>query len=271
MPLPAQRRLSQADINSMKKEELKSALEAMIKDQEQHEAAAGRRTRGADQSQSIEGSKTETLLQSILDEMRRMNAANERRDAEIKALREDHAMMKKVVVQQQRFLEMMDQDRRATNVIVLGVSEEEDLQLGQGEVASTTEEKTRCILEKIGAQDVQVDIVERLGKARRGGDSGTNAQNRPRPIKITLRKANDRQRILTAAKNLERLQQPFSGMKIKKDTHPAIRREFGRLRETENKERAKPENQGKTVIYDYKQRAVLVDGQVVDSFQPLFF
>jgi hypothetical protein len=59
------------------------------------------------------------LLQSILDEMKIMNAANERRDTQIKELQESNQMLKKTMAQQQRFLEMVDHDRRAANIIVL--------------------------------------------------------------------------------------------------------------------------------------------------------
>jgi hypothetical protein len=58
---------------------------------------------------------------------------------------------------------------------------------------------------------------------------------------------------------------------IKKDTHPGIRREMKRLRDTEKREKEKPENQGRTVTYDWKACCVKVDGIIVDSYRPSFF
>ena len=119
-----------------------------------------------------------------------------------------------------------------------------------------------------------MESIERLGKPRRSDRSilvDKAPPRGPRPIKITLSRASDRKQILTDAKKLENFQEPFSRIRMKKDTHPAIRKEFARLREIEHKEKDKPENQGKVVEYDHRRRAVLVDGQIVDSFQPVFF
>ena len=43
---------------------------------------------------------------------------------------------------------------------------------------------------------------------------------------------------------------------VKKDVHPLVRKELSRLREVEKRERDKPENQGRNVRYDYKERKV---------------
>ena len=153
--MPQGRRPSQAEINAMRRKELKTALENMIRDEEQREAVAADRTVSGD-GDAQGGGRVEILLQSILDEMKKMNAANELRDVQIQDLQESHAMMKKIVVQQQKFLEMMDQDRRAANVIVLGVPEDDNLELGEDLVASTVEEKCQGVLEKIGALGIQV-------------------------------------------------------------------------------------------------------------------
>ena len=44
-----------------------------------------------------------------------------------------------------------------------------------------------------------------------------------------------------------------------------------RLRDTEKHEKGKPENAGRSIIYDWKRRVVTVDGVVVDTYRPSFF
>ena len=60
-------------------------------------------------------------------------------------------------------------------------------------------------------------------------------------------------------------------MYIKKDVHPAIRRETARLRKREREEREKAENVGVNVTYDWKNRVLTRDGVVIDRFTPRFF
>ena len=50
-----------------------------------------------------------------------------------------------------------------------------------------------------------------------------------------------------------------------------MRKELSRLREVAKKEKEKPENAGKTVMYDHNSRRVLVNHVVVDHFHANFF
>jgi hypothetical protein len=62
-----------------------------------------------------------------------------------------------------------------------------------------------------------------------------------------------------------------TGIRVKKDSHPAVvRAEWTRLFNLKATEEAKAENAGKVVAIDLKKRHLTIDGQIVDSWKPLF-
>ena len=77
--------------------------------------------------------------------------------------------------------------------------------------------------------------------------------------------------ILRKAKNLKSLDEPLSSVYIKKDVHPAVRKENMRLRTREREEKEKPENAEVDISYDWRRRVLLRDGVVIDKFSPYFF
>ena len=66
----------------------------------------------------------------------------------------------------------------------------------------------------------------------------------PRPLHVTVTTPQQRETIITAAKELKNAGGAFARVYIKKDTHPAVRKEVGRLRQREREEKNKSENQG---------------------------
>ena len=58
---------------------------------------------------------------------------------------------------------------------------------------------------------------------------------------------------------------------VKKDLHPATRKEWKRLRDVVAAEKAKPVNQGCAITLDYKSRQVTRDGVVIDKWRPTYF
>ena len=147
-------------------------------------------------------------------------------------------------------------------MIVLGVPENDVVV--DNVTAKTDTEKISIILRKIGYGDSNAVSTQRLGRA----DAGTG---RRRPIKIVLPNSEDRHRILALVRNNDNLTGALEGVKLKKDTHPAIRKEYGRMYEAERKEKEKPENVGKEVLFDKNRRVLLVNGEVIDRFKPSFF
>ena len=95
---------------------------------------------------------------------------------------------------------------------------------------------------------------------------------RSRPIKVVLKNADDRKKILESGRKLkeENGRQDLQRIFLKMDTHPGVRREQ-RLRNIQWQERQKPENRGRNVRYDWKNRCVMVDNHIVDTFRPNFF
>ena len=63
----------------------------------------------------------------------------------------------------------------------------------------------------------------------------------------------------------------LSKVYIKKDIHPAIRKENDRLRKREKEEKEKAENVGSDVSYDWKRRVLTRDGVINDRLMLKFF
>lgn len=187
--------------------------------------------------------------------IKNLQAAYETTRAELCLLKEEHEKLKSIAAEQQRFLTTLDTERRASNVIITGVEENDE------EESAKTVEK---ILEEIGCEDIKTTKVERLGRL--------SETNKKRPIKVTFNDTNNRNKVLSSAKKLKQSQNPdYKTVYIKKDTNPQTRREMARLRDVTKKEKDKPENVGKNVTFDHKMRRVLVDGTEVDRFKhPLF-
>ena len=90
-------------------------------------------------------------------------------------------------------------------------------------------------------------------------------------ITFTCKENEERKRVIDDAKKLKNVDGRFKKIFIKKDIHPAVRKEQNRIRFVEREERQKPENQGRDVKYDFESRCLLVDGIIVDRFKPSFF
>ena len=101
---------------------------------------------------------------------------------------------------------------------------------------------------------------------------GTEGQTRgPRPLHVTVETPQQREAITSVARELKNAGGNFARVYIKKDTHPAVRKEVGRLRQREREEKNKPENNGATIVYDAKNRVLTRNGTIIDRFTPKFF
>ena len=170
---------------------------------------------------------------------------------------------------QQSFLETLDADKRASNLIITGVgesseNEEEGAMQHEDRIARSDEEKIQLIIDIIGAGHVGIASVLRLGERHDGPGQ------KPRPIKVVLKERSDRRDILTKAKELKNAGPNLSSVYINKDMHPAVRKERGRIRQVLKSERQKPENQGRNVVFDQKSQCIMVDDVVIDKYQPSF-
>ncbi|KAK3871110.1 hypothetical protein Pcinc_023756 [Petrolisthes cinctipes] len=155
----------------------------------------------------------------------------------------------KIIHQQQLVLEVLDNKDRKLNLILTGVSESAD------ELGSTDEEKISKVIEAT-ARRMGGWVTRWLGKI--------NKRNM-RPIHITVNNQIQRDSIVLTGKNLKNANQTLSIVYIKKDVHPAVRRDNTRLRKREREEKGKPEYVGVNIEYDWKNRVLLRNGAAIDS------
>ena len=183
----------------------------------------------------------------------------EKTKLELNKVKAENDKLKATVAEQQRFLSRLDAEKRSMNVIITGVPEA-PLEMGTSTVESDAR-KIEKIFEEIGCSNIAPAKIERLGQP--------TDTNQKRPLKVTVNSSKQKSDILSRAKNLKSatcnvLKRVF----IKMDTNPMVRKELARLREVVKRERAKPENIGKKIHMDYKQRKVFVNNVEIDRFHP---
>lgn len=105
--------------------------------------------------------------------------------------------------------------------------------------------------------------IKRVGK-QKGNDS-------ERPVLITFSRTEERNKVIEAAKNTKFQNScTLKKIRVKKDVHPGIRKEWKRLTEVYEEESKKPENAGHTIEFDKKRRVILRDNMILDRFMPHF-
>lgn len=172
--------------------------------------------------------------------------------AENTALRSEVDTLKEIVSSHTRFLETVDEKSRQRNLIVFGVPDELE---GEKE----DEKKLEKIFEKLHCKDIATGFTfERFRKAGNG---------MTKPILVVLPDNKTRKKILQKKGQL--VGGAYADIKLKRDQHAAIRREWSRLRKVFDDENAKPENQDR-MEFDRKERVVKRDGQIIDSWKPIF-
>ena len=164
----------------------------------------------------------------------------------------------KIINHQQKFLETLDTSNRRENIIVTGVAEEGNA-MGVGDTA-----KLRAVFEAAGVDgcDTTAWEITRLGQPD---------ERKKRPIRIKVKSQEEREKILDHAKNLKQAGASFSSVYINKDRHPAVRKEMKRLRDRQKEEKNKPENAGVNIKYDWKNRVLLRDEEIIDRYSPHYF
>ena len=201
-------------------------------------------------------------IRKIQEEMRQDLSAQKESEgtineelANVKALLQEKS---RVLEQHQLFLEKLDQRERAKNIIITGLPEREPF-----EQATTDKEKVSQVFSSMSTLDISGDYsFKRIGKS---------LSDRIRPILVTVSAEEVRDDIVSRAKNLKEAGAAFKRVRVKKDIHPAIRREWKRLFDAELMEKDKAENEGHKIWVDKKTRQLKRDDVVIDSWQPSFF
>ena len=148
-----------------------------------------------------------------------------------------------IIKNQQIAFEKIDAEKRENKLVVLGVPDEQE------SLDGATDDKTKLakVWESIGESCV-VQAHQRLGRQEAG---------RSRPILVTVARREERDAVIGRAKQLKNdVREPFKKVFIKKDTHPAVRREWGRLWNVVRVEKARPENLHVDIRLDPRERKV---------------
>ena len=110
---------------------------------------------------------------------------------------------------------------------------------------------------------------EKLSIKRLGVLRGNPDPNRPRAILVQVPNKNIRDDIIAHAQSLKN-NTAYAMTYVKKDVHPAIRKEEGRLRKKLYDEKNNPINAEKVIEYDSIKRVLVCDGVIIDRFKPNF-
>lgn len=175
-------------------------------------------------------------------------------------IRKDHTDLKTAVERQQTYLEQIDMAQRANKIVIVGLPEDTPLEY-EDIKADTDLHKCNVLLALMNCEDIEIQDVCRLGKIN---------QDTVRPVKLTLSRTSDRVKCLENAEKLKTLPRPMKDIRVKKDTHPAVRGEWARLHAVLRAEREKSLNKGCILSLDYKNRQVLRDGIAIDTFRNPF-
>ena len=159
------------------------------------------------------------------------------------------------VAHQQRALEQLESLDRQRNLVFTGVAENKG-----GKEWEKDQADIEDILVEIQCPGVIPAKVMRLGKPREGGAP-------PRPLLVITNSITEAKIVLENAKRLKGSpKEDRKRVYIKRDQHPAILKEWKRLRDFARVEREAPVNVHCNIKVDYKKRAVTKDGEVICQF-----
>lgn len=182
-------------------------------------------------------------------------------------IREDVDCIIDVVAGQQRQLERLDAKDRACKLIMIGLPEDQTCLTAKNPAtnvdvtAKNDDEKITLVLDHVALGEKFNFNQQRLGEPRQDGSN--------RPVLITLPNEDLRKSILQQSPSLATVP-GLASIKLKKDQHPALRKEWKRMFDAESTEKQKPENAQKNVVFDRKKRIITVDGVIVDRFMAHF-
>ena len=231
------RALSQTDINKLTNPQLKKALSLIL------------------DSQRNESNEVLTELREIKASIQEFSAVK----AEVKNLSDQLGNALQVIHQQQLFLESIENRERRCNLVITGLPEVAD------DVGRDDPEKLKMVLSKAKCPsdiDASSFALRRLGQPN---------EHQKRPLLVICNSQQQRDKIIQTANELKRAGETYTRIYIKKDIHPAVRKEIGRLRKRAKEEEEKSDNTGAIIAFDPKNRVVTRNGVVIDRFYPKFF
>jgi len=193
--------------------------------------------------------KTNEQVIDALEKVKKLEDGVDELKKENSELREQMKKQGEIIKQHQAFFERLDQKDRAQNLIIVGTDEE----------GGRDKEKALEIIKKLVDGGAQSELASRIKMTRR---IGTAAEGKRRPLLVVMSTKEERDLIVEKARNTVL----GANVRVKKDTHPAIRAEWTRLFDQKTAEENKPENAGCQITLDLKKRQLLRDGVVIDSW-----
>ena len=250
-------RYSVEEINKMKLPDCKKLLLEYVSELREYDEILGEYDNDGEDA----GNRPLTMMRMFAAGMEKMKVLQTKVDnmtssyEETKTQNQEHEKIKDTLELQQSMVESLDRKTRESHIIITGVKEDQPL-----EEAGTDEEKCKKILTTIGCTEEgdSVKSVLRLGKS----------DNKKRPLLVVGKDVAWRNKIIDNTEKLKTAGVTYKEVFIKKDVHPAVRREWWRLHSTKEREEGRPENVGHKISIDYKRRVVLRDDVVIDKWSP---
>ncbi|ELT96752.1 hypothetical protein CAPTEDRAFT_192059 [Capitella teleta] len=178
----------------------------------------------------------------------------ERTGREMESIRKENAELREqmnkqteITKQQQSFLERVDQKERCKNQIITGVPEDDH----------ADRDKVVKIIEKLSTGENTQDA--HIKKVKRNGERGDGNSRKIRPLLVTVSTEEERNEMVQRARGSTEL---GDGVRVKEDSHPAVRAEWKRLFDLKEAEEVKVKNTGKVVTVDLRKRQIHLPGYV---------
>ena len=179
---------------------------------------------------------------------------------ELKDVKAENEKLRSTGSNNLKYLVNLDRNTRRSNLILLGVPEQEDLTINQTSYKDD-EDKIDALLTHIGVKnEVEVNSFTRLGKK-----SDNDESELKRPLKIVMKKCEMVSSVLINAKKLRGLDKMIF---FKPDKSKKERDEFQRLLKKKNEsELSHPTGDGQPKRVVLEKGVLTVDGVVIDRYK----
>ena len=164
-----------------------------------------------------------------------------------------------VVVTMQKSLNMIDADKRVTNLMINGLPEEE-MQDDEERVLNDDAAKMKYLFHCIGINDIDVQI-DGFEYSR----IGTVVEGRKRMLKINVGSKETRDKICKESKKVKLLPAPWKHIYINKDVHPVYLKENQRIRKKMQELKKIPGYEHESGRVKLDNGKLMVDGSMVDQ------
>ena len=198
--------------------------------------------------------KLDKLEHYITTNVEAQNSKLELLKAHVKEKEQTIETMSQIIINMQTSLNKIDSDKRITNVMVAGLSE--NVVIDNEDELSNDAEKIERLLQVMDMDRGTLEQVETFEFTRIGQENDTMT----RLLKVNVKSKATRDKILEKAKELKNKNEPWKKVYVKKDVHFVYAKENQRLNNRRKELREQNPN-GDIKIHNGK---LLIDDRVVD-------